>query len=46
MTSKTPNGGKFYFELTYDGVKLELALKEALVPEEFMILSNKLSHGR
>jgi hypothetical protein len=37
----TPGGGKFYFELTYDGVKLGMALKEGLVPEEFMILSKK-----
>lgn len=37
----TPGGGKFYFELTYDGKKLGLALKEGLVPEEFMVLSQK-----
>lgn len=37
----TPAGGKFYFEITYDEVKIGLALKEGLVPEEFMILSQK-----
>ncbi|HWP96879.1 MAG TPA: hypothetical protein VN426_08500 [Syntrophomonadaceae bacterium] len=38
---ETPNAGKFYFELTYDGVKLGLALKEGLVPEEFISLSRQ-----
>lgn len=38
---QTPNGGKFYFELTYDGVKLGMALKEGLVPEEFITLSRQ-----
>jgi hypothetical protein len=37
----TPSGGKFYFEIKYDGAKLGLALKEGLVPEEFMTLSKK-----
>jgi hypothetical protein len=37
----TPGGGKFYLELTYDGVKLGMALKDGLVPEEFMLLSKK-----
>lgn len=37
----TPGGGKFYFELTYNGIKLGLALKDGLVPAEFMILSKK-----
>lgn len=37
----TPAGGKFYFELDYDGARLGLVLKEGLVPEEFMTLSQK-----
>lgn len=36
-----PNGARFYFELTYDGARLGLALKEGLVPEEFITLSGK-----
>lgn len=36
-----PNGSKFYFELSYDGAKIGLALKEGLVPEEFIVLSKR-----
>ncbi|MEN6348888.1 MAG: hypothetical protein ABFD08_05735 [Syntrophomonas sp.] len=36
-----PNGSKFYFELEYDGKRIGLALKEGLVPEEFITLSRK-----
>lgn len=36
-----PNGSKFYFELTYDGRRVGLALKPGLVPEEFIVLSQK-----
>jgi len=34
-TTVNPDGGKFYFEITYDGARLGLALKEGLIPEEF-----------
>jgi len=30
-----PDGGKFYFEVSYDGKKIGLAVKEGLIPEEF-----------
>lgn len=30
-----PDGGKFYFEVIYDGSKLGLALKKGLIPAEF-----------
>ncbi len=36
-----PNGSKFYFELSYDGKTIGLALKEGLVPEEFIVLSQR-----
>jgi len=36
-----PNGSKFYFELSYDGKKVGLALNKGLVPEEFIVLSRK-----
>ncbi|MEN6325402.1 MAG: hypothetical protein ABFD18_04215 [Syntrophomonas sp.] len=36
-----PNGGKYYYELNYDGTKIAIALKDGLIPEEFMILSRK-----
>lgn len=42
----TPDGGKFYFELTYDGARLGLALKEGLIPEEFMTLLRKAMDGK
>jgi hypothetical protein len=32
---ENPDGGKFYFEIIYDGTRLGLALKEGLIPEEF-----------
>jgi len=35
---QNPDGGKFYFELSYDGVKLGLALKMGLIPDEFTSL--------
>ncbi|MEA4925527.1 MAG: hypothetical protein VB084_09475 [Syntrophomonadaceae bacterium] len=38
---ETPNGGRFCFEIAYDGVKLGLVLKEGLVPQEFMDLSRR-----
>jgi hypothetical protein len=30
-----PDGGKFYFEVIYDGVKIGLALKQGLILQEF-----------
>jgi len=35
---QNPDGGKFYFELSYGDVKLGLALKMGLIPEEFTYL--------
>lgn len=45
-----PDGGKFYFELTYDGAKLGLAVKTGLIPEEFtgllmIAMSRSLTDG-
>lgn len=41
-----PDGGKFYFEVIYEGVKLGLALKEGLIPEEFTaLLRTALARG-
>lgn len=39
------NGGKFYFELGYEGKRLGLALVDGLVPEEFIILSKAAMAG-
>ncbi|MDD2510396.1 MAG: hypothetical protein PHP26_03905 [Syntrophomonas sp.] len=36
-----PNGGKYYFELNYDRTMIAIAVKEGLIPEEFIILSGK-----
>jgi hypothetical protein len=36
-----PEGGKYYFEVSYKSKKIGLALKEGLIPDEFMILSRK-----
>jgi hypothetical protein len=36
-----PEGGKYYFEVGYGNKKIGLALKEGMIPEEFMILSRK-----
>lgn len=30
-----PDGGKFYFEVIYDGAKIGLALRDGLIPQEF-----------
>jgi len=30
-----PDGGKFYFEVSYDGKKIGLSVKPGLIPEEF-----------
>lgn len=35
---QNPDGGKFYFEVEYDGRKVGLALKEGLIPTEFTSL--------
>jgi len=40
-----PNGGKYYFEVEYDGRKIEVSLKEGLIPDEFMVLSRKAHKG-
>lgn len=32
---QNPDGGRFYFEVGYDGRKVGLALKEGLIPQEF-----------
>ena len=45
-----PDGGKFYFEVGYEGKKVGLALKEGLIPEEFtgllmIALSRHLNAG-
>ncbi|MBS3938352.1 MAG: hypothetical protein KGZ50_07250 [Peptococcaceae bacterium] len=41
-----PNGGRYYFELTYGQNTICLALKDGLLPEEFLVLSKKaLSQG-
>lgn len=37
---ENPDGGKFYFELIYDGTRLGLAVKEGLIPEEFTDILN------
>lgn len=39
------NGGKFYFELGYEGKKLGLALTPGLVPDEFIDLSKAAMSG-
>lgn len=36
-----PNGGKYYYEMEYDGRNIAIALKEGLIPEEFMALTRK-----
>ena len=45
-----PDGGKFYFELTYDGAKVGLALKAGVIPDAFtgllrIALSRHLTSG-
>lgn len=35
---QNPDGGKFYFEVEYDGRRVGLALKEGLIPAEFTSL--------
>lgn len=42
---ETPNGGKFYFELSYEGRTLGMALKDGLVPPEFFSLSKQAMEG-
>lgn len=36
-----PDGGKYYYEMEYDGRKIAIALKDGLLPEEFMVLARK-----
>lgn len=36
-----PRTGKYYYELSYEGQTIAMALKEGLIPEEFMVLSRK-----
>lgn len=40
-----PNGGKYYFEVGYDGRRVGLAVKEGLIPLEFKVLSRKALKG-
>jgi hypothetical protein len=45
LAPDAPNGGKYYFEVEYDGRKIEVSLKEGLIPDEFIVLSRKAHKG-
>lgn len=36
-----PDGGKYYYEMEYEGKRIAMALKDGLIPEEFMELTRK-----
>ena len=36
-----PRTGRYYYELSYEGRTIAMALKEGLIPDEFMMLSRK-----
>lgn len=36
-----PDGGKYYYEMEYEGKRIAMALKDGLIPEEFMVLTRK-----
>ncbi|MBT9172711.1 MAG: hypothetical protein DDT21_01097 [Syntrophomonadaceae bacterium] len=38
-------GGKYYFEVAYNGKKVSLTLKHGLIPSEFIELSHKVHAG-
>lgn len=38
-------GGRYYFEFTYNGQKMAVALKDGLIPQEFLILAAKTHDG-
>ena len=35
IAPENPDGGKFYFEINYDGTRLGLAVKAGMIPQEF-----------
>ncbi|MEN6391904.1 MAG: FmdE family protein [Syntrophomonas sp.] len=37
-----PDGGKYYYEMEYEGKRIAMALKDGLIPEEFMVLTRKV----
>lgn len=41
-----PDGGKYYYEMEYEGRKIAMALKDGLIPEEFMVLTRKAKAGK
>jgi hypothetical protein len=45
LAPDAPNGGKYYFELVYDDKKIELTLKEGLIPADFINLSRQARAG-
>lgn len=40
-----PDGGKYYYEMEYAGKRIAMALKDGLIPEEFMVLTRKAKAG-
>lgn len=42
---EAPNGGRYYFEVEYDGRTVGLSLKEGLISPEFTTLSRKAKAG-
>ena len=45
LAPDAPNGGKYYFEVEYDGRKIAVPLKDGLIPNEFIVLSRKAHMG-
>ncbi|MGI6548485.1 MAG: hypothetical protein ACOX4Q_00405 [Syntrophomonadales bacterium] len=45
LAPDAPNGGKYYFEVGYDSRRIEVSLKDGLIPDEFIVLSRKAHMG-